>query len=90
MVSLSRYLYTTVHYSEHVTLMTCVSSFGVNNTLFSIVAHLGILVVVLSYIVNCYCVPTVLICKTITFHKSVARYRDILDNQDNFIANIKI
>ena len=37
-----------------------------------------------------YCVLTALICKTITFCKCDYQYRDILDNRDNFVANIEI
>ena len=59
-----------------------------HNTLFSIVTHLGGSVL---FIVNfCYCLLTAFKCKTFTFCKCDYRYRDVLDNQDNFVANIKI
>ena len=59
-----------------------------HNTLFIIVIHL---VGTNFFIVNfCYFILTVLIWETITFHKCVYRYRDILDNRDKFVANIEI
>ena len=37
-----------------------------------------------------YCVLTALVYETITFCKYDNRYRDILDNRDNFVVNIEI
>ena len=52
-----------------------------HNTVFIIVAHLGgisKLVLLHSF------------CIYITFHEFDYRYRDILDNQDHFIASIEV
>ena len=59
------------------------------NTLFIIVAHLDTGAFIRKLAVNfSNCVRVALVCETITFCNY--RYRDILDNQDNFVINIEI
>jgi len=91
-------LYTTVYYTEHVVVMSCVNNFGIIETLkiciilYSSLLHI-LMVVLLSenlIVTFSYCVLTALICEKITFCKCNYRYRDILDNQGNFVVNIEI
>ena len=55
------------------------------------IAHLSTSTFIRKFAVNfSYYVLTALICETITFYKCDNRYRDILDNRDNFVVNIEI
>ena len=55
------------------------------------VGYLGTGAFIRKFAVNfSYCVLTALLCETITFCKCDNRYRDILDNRDNFVVNIEI
>jgi len=61
-----------------------------NNALFIIVAHLDGGAFIRKLVVKfSYCVLTALIRDKISFCKCDYRYRDILDNRDNFVVNIK-
>jgi len=82
---ISNFLYTTVHYTEHVAVMSCVNNFEIieaqknmHNTLFIIVAHLDSGAFIRKLVVKfSYCVLTahnMYVCEKMTFCKCDYRY----------------